>query len=172
MKGLKFIISILLVFSFSGCGVNVNPHASNNTTDNAANVDTTNINKTSINIENVKKELEVLEKDLGDDNKKEVILKHLNKFKEKSELKTAFIYFGDERGNFYTTPIVELPGDYDPRSRDWYTNAKENGEYVSDIYIDASNNNKILTVSKGIYKNKKLIGVIAIDLVVENNENK
>ena len=63
-----------------------------------------------------------------------------------------------------------MPGDYDPRTRPWYKSAKEDGEFISDAYVDLSTNNKILSVSKSIYKNKDLIGVVGIDLVVGSSK--
>ena len=171
MKSLIFIISIILVFLFSGCGATVSTHTSKNTKEvtinSTTNMDTNSINKASVNIKIINEKLVTLANELENVNKKDVILKLLNDFKENSTLKTSSVFFGNESGDFYMTPIAELPGDYDPRARDWYKISKQSGGYLSDIYKDFSNNDKILTVGKGVYKNKKIIGVVAIDLILE-----
>lgn len=175
MKKVKVIITLLLVFSLSSCGIKVTLKDSKsdvkNITENATQAYSKNTNVSSTNIENVKKQLGTLEKQLASTNDKEVILKCLEDFKENSPLKTSAIYFGNEDGNFCVFPIVQLPNDYDARARSWYKGAKENGDYVSDPYVDFSTNDKMFSVSKAIYKNKDLIGVVGIDLVIENNEN-
>lgn len=171
MKKLKIIISVLLVFLLSSCELKVTLKIPKNnlksTTESTVNLNDNTTNLSSIDIKNVKNQLETLEKNLADTNEKEVILKYLEDFKEKSVLKTSATYFGNESGIFYVFPVVQLPNDYDPRTRPWYTGAKENGEYVSDAYIDFSTNNQMLSVSKAIYKDKELIGVVGIDLIVE-----
>ena len=174
MKKLKVLISILLVFLLSSCGgkitLNESKNNSKNVTESTVNVDSNSTNISSADIKNIKVKLEALDKELAGATEKEVILKHLDDFKEKSGLKISSVYFGDEGGKFYVTPIVQLPGDYDPRIRPWYKSAKEDGEFISDAYVDLSTNNKILSVSKSIYKNKDLIGVVGIDLVVGSSK--
>lgn len=172
MRRLKFIICISLVFLLSGCGLNVNIRTSNNNLNSNPTVDKslgdTTINMTSTDLSNIKAKLATLEKDLAKDNSKDVILQHLSTFKEESGLNMLSVYFGDELGNFYLVPTATLPADYDARERIWYKNAKENGDYVSDAFTDFSTTNKILAVAKAIYKDKKLIGVVGIDLILEN----
>ena len=173
MKKLKIIISVLLVFLLSSCGLKVTLQIPKdnlkNTTESTVNLNDNTTNISSINLKDVKNQLGALEKNLAAANEKEVILKHLNDFKEGSTLNISSIYFGNEDGIIYVVPLVQLPGDYDPRARLWYKGAKEAGEYVSDAYVDFSTNNKILSVSKAIYKGKELIGVVGIDLIVEKN---
>ena len=135
MKWLKVtILSTLLVFLFSSCGLRSNTHISNNTIENTTNstlnVDSNNIPMSLLDIESVKKKLEPLETALSENNKNDAIITALNNFKEKSDLKISSIYFGDESGNFYMNPKVQLPGDYDPRTRVWYKNSKKNKKSV------------------------------------------
>lgn len=174
MKKFKFIVSMLLIFLLSSCGVkvigNIPNKDSTNSTKSNVNMDTNNVNITSIDIEGIKEKLGVLEKELAEDSGKDEILYHLNDFKEKSKLNTLDIFFGDELGNFYVNPAVELPSDYDHRTRPWYISAKDNGDYVAEPYVDYITNNKVLTIGKAIYKGKDFIGVVAIDLVVGNDD--
>ena len=171
MKKLKIIIAISLVVLLSSCGVRVSTQTANkalkNTPGSSANVDVNSTSIASIDIENISKQLETLEKELAHDDSEDAILKHLNEFKEKSGLNILSVFFGDEGGNFYIAPITELPADYDAKTRLWYRSAKENGEYVSDAYVDSLTNNKMLTIGKAIYRDNDLIGVVAIDLVIE-----
>lgn len=172
MRKLKFIICIFLVFLLSGCGLKVNIQASNNNSNINTTVDKnlgdTTINISSTDLANIKDKLAALEKELAKDNNKDAILQHLNDFKEKSGLNILSVYFADELGNFYLFPEVTLPADYDARERVWYKNAKENGAYISDSFTDLSTTNKIVAVAKAVYKDKKLIGVVSIDLILEN----
>jgi hypothetical protein len=172
LRRLKFIICISLVFLLSGCVLKDNIRASNNNSNSNPTVDKslgdTTINMTSTDLSNIKDKLATLEKELAKDTSKDVILQHLSNFKEESGLNMLSVYFGDELGNFYLVPTATLPADYDARERIWYKNAKENGEYVSDAFTDLSTTNKILAVAKAIYKDKKLIGVVGIDLILEN----
>jgi hypothetical protein len=156
----------------SGCGLKVNIRSSNNNSNSTTTIDKglgdTTINMTSKDLSNIKDKLATLEKDLAKANSKDVILQHLSNFKKESALNMLSVYFGDELGNFYLVPTATLPDDYDARERIWYKNAKENGEYVSDAFTDLSTTNKILAVAKAIYKDNKLIGVVGIDLILEN----
>jgi methyl-accepting chemotaxis protein len=172
LRRLKFIICISLVLLLSGCGLNVNIRTSNNNLNSnptvEKNLSDPTINMTSKDLLNIKDKLATLEKELAKDNSKDAIIQHLSNLKKESGLNMLSVYFGDELGNFYLVPTATLPADYDARERIWYKNAKENGEYVSDAFTDLSTTNKILGVAKAIYKDKKLIGVVGIDLVLES----
>jgi methyl-accepting chemotaxis protein len=163
-----------LFFLLSGCGLKVNFGTSNNNLSNnptvITSVETTTIDMASKDMTNILDKLSAIEKDLANDNTKEAILEHLSNFKEKSGLNLASVFFGDELGNFYLVPTATLPDDYDARTRPWYITAKEKGEYAN-TYTDYVTNDKILTVAKAIYKDKNLIGVVSVDLIVVNNAN-
>ncbi|RKF19611.1 methyl-accepting chemotaxis protein [Alginatibacterium sediminis] len=58
------------------------------------------------------------------------------------------VYFGSEQGKMLLSDAsIELPGDYDPRGRPWYTGAIANGQYVSDPYEDASSGEQVISVA-------------------------
>ncbi len=75
------------------------------------------------------------------------------------------IYFGDDNtGKFLITPHVDLPPDYDPIKRPWYSIAKDKTPVVSDPYVDAASSATTVTISKAAFKDGKKIGVVGIDL--------
>jgi phosphoserine phosphatase RsbU/P len=80
------------------------------------------------------------------------------------------IYVGLPSGLFMGYPWHKVPKGYDPRKRQWYTNAQAaKGKITwSGPYVSASNNKLVLTCSKAIYgSNKKLLAVCSIDLDVK-----
>ncbi|WP_442603279.1 methyl-accepting chemotaxis protein [Paenibacillus sp. KN14-4R] len=77
------------------------------------------------------------------------------------------VYFGQTDGKFIANKGTNTPADYDPRKRPFYQSASalKPGEYYwSDVYKDAFTGQKIMTLSKPVYENSKLLGVVGIDL--------
>ncbi|BBE30044.1 methyl-accepting chemotaxis protein [Tepiditoga spiralis] len=76
-----------------------------------------------------------------------------------------FVYMGLPDGTMITTP-PPVSSDYDPRVRPWYKDALEkNGEIViTDPYADSSSGEMLITVTKAIIKNGEVVGVIGLDL--------
>lgn len=74
----------------------------------------------------------------------------------------------DSTGDTIIYPETDFSKDFVPTERDWYKNAvKANGNSVwTEPYIDASTGETVITVSKAYYKNKKLVGVASIDVMV------
>jgi methyl-accepting chemotaxis protein len=72
-------------------------------------------------------------------------------------------YVGTEDGKMYLFPNDELPAGYDPRTRDWYKEAKEHrGEMiVTSPYEDASTKTLIVTIAKEVPDGS---GVVALDI--------
>ena len=62
-----------------------------------------------------------------------------------------------------------LPDDYDPTSREWYTEAvsKMGSIYVSDPYADASSGDLVITLSRAVMSGDSVIGVVGIDLNID-----
>jgi hypothetical protein len=89
-----------------------------------------------------------------------ILFKHYN---EKA-LDYVCIYYGTVDGNFTCAPKLELPPDYDFRQRPPYLDALSKGSNFSEPYTDAVSGKTILTLSKPVYVDKKLIGVIGIDV--------
>jgi methyl-accepting chemotaxis protein len=77
------------------------------------------------------------------------------------------IYIGSEDGKFIIDGW-EPPADYDHRTRPWYTEAmKHKGEMVwTEPYIDAGTNEVIVTLAHTVEKNNQVVGVLAIDLTM------
>ncbi|UOK57526.1 methyl-accepting chemotaxis protein [Bacillus sp. OVS6] len=71
--------------------------------------------------------------------------------------------------SLFIRPSVELPEDFDPTTRPWYTLAKESPDKVvwTEPYEDAVKGSYIVTGAKAIVKNNEVIGVIAFDLSLD-----
>ncbi|WP_203247007.1 methyl-accepting chemotaxis protein [Sporosarcina beigongshangi] len=82
---------------------------------------------------------------------------------------TDLLYFGF--ANKYTkfVPHLEIP-DFDPTSRVWYTEASAQPDKVvwSDPYVDAASGGYVITASKAMHRNNSLVGVIGVDISLEN----
>lgn len=58
--------------------------------------------------------------------------------------------------------------DYDHRKKQWYKEAKNKGKtIISEVYKDAVNGNLVITISSPIYVNSKFIGVLGIDIKLD-----
>jgi methyl-accepting chemotaxis protein len=81
----------------------------------------------------------------------------------------SLIYAGSEKKSLFIQPSVELPEDFDPTTRPWYTLAKESPDKVvwTEPYEDAVKGTYIVTGAKAIVKNNEVIGVIAFDLSLD-----
>ncbi|MGM0370137.1 MAG: methyl-accepting chemotaxis protein [Bacillota bacterium] len=75
------------------------------------------------------------------------------------------VYFADTDGNLHTEPQVDLPDDFDSRTRPWYKQAKSKQELVwTDPYVDVNTNKPIITVAMPIYNQEnKLLGILGGD---------
>ncbi|CAI9386991.1 Methyl-accepting chemotaxis protein McpB [Bacillus sp. T2.9-1] len=74
------------------------------------------------------------------------------------------VYLGTQDGKMYTSPALDLPDDYDPRDRTWFTQAMNNSvdkAIVTNPYIDASSGEMVVTITR---KTADGSGVIGIDL--------
>jgi methyl-accepting chemotaxis protein len=76
------------------------------------------------------------------------------------------VYYGTYNGEMYLQPIQELSEGFDPRVRPWYKVAIENKERVSwsEPYHDDATGNIVITASKPVTYNNRIIGVIGIDI--------
>ncbi|WFD08669.1 stalk domain-containing protein [Tepidibacter hydrothermalis] len=125
----------------------------------------------SLKIEDTKEKLNLLCQQISSESNSENIEQVLTNFRKSIEDKSIdAIYFAKETGGIYLEPYNELPDDYDARERTWYINTKKDGNYISDTYTDIISGNKIITITKGIYKNGKFIGVVGLDMVLEFGE--
>lgn len=93
-------------------------------------------------------------------------------------LNTEFSYFQELREDvssiylalpdkdFISLPARETSTGFDPTSRDWYKDAVENPGVVdwSKPYIDDGTGEFVMTASKAVQNNGKLVGVIGLDI--------
>jgi methyl-accepting chemotaxis protein len=70
-------------------------------------------------------------------------------------------------------PLQELPKDYDPTTREWYKNAVEKkGEVAyTDPYVDALSGTMMVSISRTVENEGKLVGVISMDINLEQISN-
>jgi methyl-accepting chemotaxis protein len=80
------------------------------------------------------------------------------------EVKSVYVGLKDKRMELY--PKEDLPADFDPTTRPWYTGAvKANGVSWAEPYKDAVTGEYVITVSMPVHdKNNQFIGVLASDI--------
>lgn len=80
----------------------------------------------------------------------------------------AVIYVGAETRQFKTSPVIDLPPDFDPTGRPWYSAALESPDKPTwtEPYKDASSGNYVVTVVKPVLdpETKDVLGVVGLDL--------
>jgi methyl-accepting chemotaxis protein len=80
----------------------------------------------------------------------------------------AVIYVGAETKQFKTTPVIDLPADFDPTGRPWYTAALNTPDKSlwTEPYLDASSGEYVVTVVKPVLDqvSKQVLGVVGLDL--------
>ncbi|AAK78885.1 methyl-accepting chemotaxis protein [Clostridium acetobutylicum] len=83
------------------------------------------------------------------------------------------VYFASNSKKLYLYPKVNLPEGYDPTTRDWYKNAVSGqGKVIfSEVYVDAATKNSIISISKAVYNNEKLVGVVCMDVDLSKLSN-
>ncbi|OWK88742.1 methyl-accepting chemotaxis protein [Campylobacter jejuni] len=75
-----------------------------------------------------------------------------------------------QRSNDIKMP--ELRDDLDIKTKDWYKEAlKTNDIFVTPAYLDTNLKQYVITYSKAIYKDGKIIGVLGVDIPSENLQN-
>lgn len=79
----------------------------------------------------------------------------------------VYVYFAGADKVMQMVPNTELPKDYDPTTRPFYTEAVTNYTFASEPYEDATNGRMIQTVAKPVEVNGKIIGVIGIDFYID-----
>ncbi len=62
------------------------------------------------------------------------------------------------------------PADFDHRTREWYTGAKElkEGVYISEPYMDEQSGGYCITISKKMMKDGEFIGVCGVDMYMDD----
>ncbi|EKK8824810.1 methyl-accepting chemotaxis protein [Campylobacter jejuni] len=68
--------------------------------------------------------------------------------------------------------MPELRDDLDIKTKDWYQEAlKTNDIFVTPAYLDTVLKQYVITYSKAIYKDGKIIGVLGVDILLEDLQN-
>ena len=76
-----------------------------------------------------------------------------------------FSYFGSADGIMTMYPSEELPADYDPRKRPWYSDAVAIGDStLTEPYEDASTGQLIVTATTPVFDGTNLLGVVGGDI--------
>jgi methyl-accepting chemotaxis protein len=77
-----------------------------------------------------------------------------------------FLYMGTERGDMFDPSWEDVPDDYDPTSRPWYSVTKEQKQTTwTAPYEDADTGQMVVSVSAPVYNQaRKFIGVVAMDI--------
>lgn len=80
-----------------------------------------------------------------------------------------FMYMGTETKGMYIKPDSELPADFDPRTRSWYTDAKATDKVVwTEPYTDASTGQLVVTAAKAVKNDAGVfVGVLATDIALD-----
>ncbi|RMT65529.1 Methyl-accepting chemotaxis protein [Pseudomonas coronafaciens pv. atropurpurea] len=78
------------------------------------------------------------------------------------------IYQGKTDGSFVTQPSDDMPADYDPRTRTWYTGAIGAGKTtLTEPYLDAVTKGLIVTIATPVKSAAGVTGVVGGDLSLE-----
>ncbi|MDO4754090.1 MAG: PDC sensor domain-containing protein [Bacillota bacterium] len=79
------------------------------------------------------------------------------------------IYVGTADNRIYTVPHLDFPSNYKPTEREWYKAAvnRKNQSVISKPYLDPISGKSVVTISRGVYKQDKLVGVVAADFSLE-----
>lgn len=78
----------------------------------------------------------------------------------------SFAYIGTSDGKIFGFPEFDLGEGYDPSKQGWFKQAAEKPDQVvwTDPYIDEATKKMIVSATKAIVKNGKVIGVAGLDL--------
>lgn len=91
----------------------------------------------------------------------------LEDFAGRQSIDLSYVYFGSVDDTFIVWPEIELPEDYKITERPVYNEAASNGLYVAEAYMDFAEERMVQTISKAVYINDELIGVVGIDAFLD-----
>jgi len=102
----------------------------------------------------------------------EELLKALALEKDRSNSIVDYVYYGRESDGHYfqsdNTKSTPEADNYDPRSRDWYMQAKAANQAIyTEPYVDAMNKILVMTFAVPVNDGGKFAGVAAIDLKID-----
>lgn len=80
----------------------------------------------------------------------------------------TFTYLGSRDGSFVIRPKDDLPADYDPRTRPWYTDAMAaGGTTLTEPYLDVTTGQLMMTIATPVSQDGQPLGVVGGDLTLE-----
>lgn len=84
---------------------------------------------------------------------------------KENEIDVLRVYYGLANKDLLIYPDTSLSDDFDPTSRSWYQNAIQDKDKVilTSPYEDAATGDNVITLSKAVIYNGKVIGVVAMD---------
>lgn len=87
---------------------------------------------------------------------------------------TSSIYFSLPNKETIIRPKVDLGSNTDPTTREWYVDAIASPEEViwSKPYIDQATGDFVVTASKAVHKNGQLVGVVGLDVQLNQLSSK
>lgn len=91
----------------------------------------------------------------------------LTAYLDMNSTEIAYVYFAGADKTMRMLPGTELPADYNPTERPFYTGAIETGFYISEPYQDATNGRSIQTIAQPVTVDGKVIGVVGIDYYID-----
>ncbi|SMF85093.1 Methyl-accepting chemotaxis protein, partial [Paenibacillus uliginis N3/975] len=97
------------------------------------------------------------------------MIKEMNLY-TKINTEISAIYMGDSAKRMYDSESIAYEATYNPLIRPWYKLANDDQDNVqfSQPYMDVTNQKMILSISKAIVDNNKVLGVIAFDLELDD----
>ncbi|SFD40445.1 methyl-accepting chemotaxis protein [Clostridium uliginosum] len=106
--------------------------------------------------------------DKGGDN--EALIKERLKDLKNLDKDIMGTYFGTESGKYINYPEEAMSSDYNHKTRPWYKLAldKKGQVVITDAYEDASTGKLVVTFAKTIENQGNIVGVIALDLSLDN----
>ncbi|MDM5297695.1 methyl-accepting chemotaxis protein [Bacillus pumilus] len=89
----------------------------------------------------------------------------LQGLQEQDEL-ISLAYIGTNDGKMFAFPKSDFGEGYDPSKRDWYIQSAEKPDEVrwTEPYIDKATNETVVSATKAIVRNGKVVGVAGLDL--------
>lgn len=98
--------------------------------------------------------------------------KYINLFLEDTQISDSNIttvFYGTETGNLFLYPKAELPAGFDARTTDWYkaSASKKDEVTISPPYLDKATKTYIVTLSKAVEVEGKIVGVVGMDISLQ-----
>lgn len=162
MKIRRRLIILVLLIALSSSGCNISFRAG------VIKQESEDVNKKlqTVQTSEIEEELDLFIEHLKKLKDASKIQKLIDEYIDKSKLDISSIYYGDNNGQFYMSPSVELSSDYNFTERTPYKDAVEEGKYMPDSYMDFTTNKCIQTITKPVIVEGNIIGVAGIDVYI------